>query len=81
MALARASPGCEPLFERAFESIHADISATRLPKDAFDALAHVLPEAYWWKEWDMCLRLRLGVVAAYVNAELDPQSFLRLTSR
>ena len=80
LALAHGSQGSEPLFERAFESTHADIGGGRLPQDAVDALAHVLPKAYWWKEWDMCFRLRLGVVAAYVDNELDPQSFLRLTT-
>ena len=39
-----------------------------------------LPDLYWWQQWDACLRLRLAVVAAYVNAELDPRSFRRLTS-
>ncbi len=80
LALARPGPGCEPLFERAFESVHAHIGASRLPKDAFDTLVRILPEPYWWQEWDTCLRLRLAVVAAYVNAELDTQSFRRLTS-
>jgi hypothetical protein len=80
LALARPGAGCEPLFERAFESIHADIWASRLPYAAFGALVRFLPDLYWWQQWDACLRLRLAVVAAYVNAELDPRSFRRLTS-
>jgi hypothetical protein len=80
LALARPGSGCEPLFERAFESVHADISASRLPYDAFEALAPFLPALYWWQQWDNCLRVRHAVVAAYVNAELDPQSFRRLTN-
>jgi hypothetical protein len=80
LALARPAPGCEPLFERAFESVHADILTSRLPYDAFDALARFLPNLYWWQNWDNCLRVRLAVVTAYVNAELDPQSFRRLTN-
>jgi hypothetical protein len=80
LALAHPVPGCEPLFERAFESVHADIWSSRLPYDAFDALARYLPDLYWWQQWDTCRRLRLAVVAAYVNAELDPQSFRRLTN-
>jgi hypothetical protein len=79
LALARACPACEPLFERAFESVHADIWSSRLPHDAFEALARFLPDLYW-EQWDTCLRLRLAVVGAYVNAELDPRSFRRLTS-
>ncbi len=80
LALARPGPGCEPLFERAFESIHADIWASQLSYDAFAALDRFLPDVYWWQGWDHCLRLRIAVVAAYVNAELDPGSFRRLTS-
>jgi hypothetical protein len=80
LALARPGPGCEPLFERAFESVHADISASRLPHDALETLARFLPDVYWWQQWDNCLRLRIAVVAVYVNAELDPRSFRRLTS-
>ncbi|MEA2754691.1 MAG: hypothetical protein QOJ54_980, partial [Aliidongia sp.] len=80
MALARPSRGCEPLFEKTFEAVHADIWSSRLPGDAFDALAHFLPDLYWWQQWDTCKRLRLAVVEAYVNADLDPLSFRKLTS-
>lgn len=80
LALAKPSPGCEPLFETAFESVHADIWASRLPDDAFDTLSRYLPDVSWWQEWDTCRRLRLAVVGAYVNAELDPQSFCRLAN-
>ena len=80
LALARPGSGCEPLFERAFESVHADIWSSQLPNDAFNVLEPFLPGLYWWRQWDTCLRLRLAVVTAYVNAELDAQSFRRLTS-
>lgn len=80
LALARPSPGCEPLFEKAFESVHADILSSRLPYDAFEALARFLPNLKWWRQSDTCLRLRLAVVRAYVNAKLDPESFQQLTS-
>ena len=80
LALAKPSPGCELLFETAFESVHADIWSSRLPDDAFDVLSRFLPDVYWWQQWDTCRRLRLAVVEAYVSAELDPRSFRRLTS-
>lgn len=80
LALARPCRGCEPLFERAFESVHADIWSSRLPNEAFNALARFLPDLYWWQQWDTCLRLRRAVVGAYLNAELDPASFRRLTT-
>jgi hypothetical protein len=80
LALARPGAGCEPLFEKSFESVHADISASLLPHDAFDVISRFLPDLYWWERWDTCHRLRVAVVEAYVRAELDPQSFRRLTT-
>ena len=80
LALAKPSPGCELLFETAFESVHVDIWSSRLPDDAFDVLSRFLPDVYWWQQWDTCRRLRLALVEAYVSAELDPRSFRRLTS-
>jgi hypothetical protein len=44
------------------------------------ALEDDLPDLYWWQQWDACLRLRLGTANAYVNADLDPKSFRRITS-
>jgi hypothetical protein len=79
LALARPEPGCEPLFEIAFDTTHSDIAASRLPNEALNVLARKLPDVGWWDQWDICLRLRLGVAHAYVNQSLDPESFLRLT--
>lgn len=82
MALALATPmrGCEPIFERAFEAIHTDISTGRLPDDAYSALTRYLPEISWWNQWDTCLRLRMAIVNAYASVSLDIDSFRRLTS-
>ena len=80
LALARPGPGCEPLFEKAFESVHADISASRLPRDALNTISRFLPDLQWWEQWDTSRRLRVAIVAAYIRAELDPQSFRRLTT-
>jgi hypothetical protein len=78
LALARPARGCEPLMERSFEPVHQDIAVSRLPYDAFNALARYLPNLYWWEQWDTCLRLRLAVTDAYVKARLDAKSFARL---
>lgn len=80
LALAGPSNGCEPLFERSFGPVHADIAASRLPLKVFEVLARYLPTPFWWQQWDTCLRLRHAVVNAYVQADLDPNSFSRLTS-
>ena len=79
VALVRPVPGCEPLFERAFEPIHADLWSSVLPYDASAILIRHLPDLYWWEQWDKCLRLRIAVVNAYVKGDLNPQSFRRLT--
>jgi hypothetical protein len=80
LALAKPLPGCELLFERAFEPVHADIAVSRLPYDAFNALARYLPNLYWWQQWDTGLRLRAAVANAYADNDLNPESFRRLTS-
>jgi len=81
LAIALASPGkgCEPLFELAFEPTHTDLALSRLPANAYPALLTQLPAVPWWQYWDVCFRLRLGVVSTYVAAELDTTSFQRLT--
>jgi hypothetical protein len=79
LALAKPVPGSEPLFEWAFEPVHADIAVSRLPYEGFNALASYLPALNWWQQWDTCLRLRTAVAEAYVENELDVRSFRRLT--
>lgn len=80
LALSDRTPGCEPLFERAFETIHTDLSRSTLPHEGSRILFRYLPDLPWWQQWDDCLRLRLAIVTAYVESDLDPASFKRLTS-
>jgi hypothetical protein len=80
VGLAQPVPGCEPLFERAFESLHADLSRSTLAFEASVILTRHLPDLYWWQQWGKCLRLRSAVVEAYVEGGLAPGSFRRLTS-
>src|SRR5262249_27426113 len=65
LALAQPEPGCEPLFEIAFDSIHTDIARSALPNKPLNTLVRYLPDVSWWDQWDICLRLRLGVTHAY----------------
>jgi hypothetical protein len=80
VSLAHPTAGCEPLLELAFEPIHTDLARSRLSYDASALLIRHLPEVAWWRQWDACHRLRLGVVTAYVVAGLNPRSFECLTS-
>lgn len=80
LCLASTTQGCESLFEKTFEPVHAELLRSGLSSDASSILFRHLPAVHWWQQWDSCLRLRLGVVTAYVENDLDPHSFRRLTS-
>jgi hypothetical protein len=73
-------PGCEPLFELAFEYIHDQLLRSKLPAHLLDMLLPNLPELHWWDGWDYCLRLRVAIVKAYTTASLSPKSFRKLTA-
>ncbi len=79
LGLARPEPGCELLFEFCFYEVHAAVAASILSTNALTMLKQYLPDLGWWEQWDVCLRLRMAVVAAYVDHDLDGGSFLRLT--
>ncbi len=79
LALAKPTRGCGPLFEWSFEPVHSDLWSASVSQDVFETLVRVLPNLYWWDQWDTGLRLRLATVNAYVTADLDPKSFRRLT--
>ena len=79
VALERPEPGCEPLFEFGFETLHSELWHSRLSYEATSLLMRHLPELSFWQQWDNCLRLRRGVVEAYVKGKLDRNSFFRLT--
>lgn len=80
LALYEPTAGCESLFEIAFDSIHTDLKYSKLSLEQLSQLLHFLPNLSWFKNWDYCLRLRLGIVDAYVKHNLNPTSFKRLTS-
>jgi hypothetical protein len=79
IAIAKPVPGCESLFERAFEPTHTDLLQSSLPSEASARLRRHLPDLQWWQQWDTCLRLRIALVDAYLKGELNPRSFERLT--
>lgn len=79
VALKRPVRGCEAMLELAFEPTHTDLAHSSLPYEAFIIINRHIPDAGWWRQWDICLRLRLAVLNAYAAGGLDPQSFCRLT--
>lgn len=80
MACIRPMQGCEPLLELTFSTLHRDIERGTLTARAQALLEVCLPPLAWWKNWDTGLRLKQGVVNAYVEGQLDAGSFFRLTS-
>jgi len=80
LALYKPVSGCEPLFEIAFDQIHADLRYSRLNWEQRSQLLQYLPNLRWINNWDNCLRLKTGVVNAYVKHGLNPISFKRLTT-
>lgn len=80
LALHKPESGCEPLFEIAFDPVHADLRYSNLSSEQTSQLLQYLPNLGWLKSWDNCLRLRVGIVEAYVTYNLSPKSFERLTA-
>lgn len=80
LALHRPVAGSETLFELSFESTHEDLRYSNLGYELTYELLRFLPSLGWFSNWDNCLRLRAGVIEAYINGNLDIRSFKRLGS-
>jgi hypothetical protein len=80
LALVRPERGAEYLFEYSFDPLHRAMRSSVLPYRASVIMEPQLPEVSWWRSWDNCHRLRSAVVQAYIRADLDPSSFLRLST-
>lgn len=78
LALRKPIRGSEELFEFTFLSIHEDLRYSTLDPELAYNLMKFLPELSWFSSWDTCLRLRVGVVEAYIAGSLDINSFKRL---
>jgi len=80
LALHKPVPGCEPLFEIAFDRVHSDLKYSKFDSEQTSQLLQYLPNLGWFKNWDNCLRLRVGIVDTYVRCNLNPNSFKQLTA-
>jgi len=67
LALRLTQPGWEFLVERSFEPVYEGIKRRSVPPRIFNALVYAFPAVPFWKEWDNCYRLALGVATAYVR--------------
>jgi hypothetical protein len=81
--LARALSGASPepgfLICYSFDRIHSDLMNSWSEKEGWSMLERELPEVSWLDSWDRALRVRLGVVKAFVNRGLPPREFLEAT--
>jgi len=80
LALAMPQKGCEIIFEKTFEEIHFNLQHSLMSEEIFTLLSQYLPDLFWWRQWDKCLRLRSAIVRAYIKSDLDPMSFKHLTN-
>jgi len=78
LALRKPLRGSEELFEFTFFSIHEDLRYSALDSELAYNLLKRLPTLSWLSNWDNCLRLRVGVLDAYISGSLDINSFKRL---
>lgn len=81
LALAFETPDskAEILFEAAFETAHEGLRQKGSLWIGYSLLSTYLPTFFIWFQGDPALRLRLAVVGAYLEKDLNPSSFQKLT--
>nr|VFJ73575.1 MAG: hypothetical protein BECKFW1821C_GA0114237_10532 [Candidatus Kentron sp. FW] len=78
-ALGSRSLNPAELVQLTFDSIHRAVAGSFLPERAWHVLEHRLPSFWFWLDWDRCLRIRTAVVRLFVNRDLAPEIFTRIT--
>jgi hypothetical protein len=78
-ALGNRSRNQAELISHSFDGVYSSAFESRLSPDEWTLLEPRLPDSIWWHNWDYCVRLRVGVVNAYVERKLPPESFTSIT--
>lgn len=78
-ALGARSRSQAELVQLSFEPIYDAVALDRLPDDSWHILEQRLPLSIFWFAWDRCQRLRTGVTDLFVERDLSPNCFARLT--
>lgn len=78
-ALGWRSKSQAELLQLSFEPIHNALARNSLPEDYWRTFESRLPWSIFWLTWDRCQRLRAGVIDKFVDRDLSPQCFVRLT--
>lgn len=77
-ALRNRSRSQAELLRFSYTTVHQALQAGRLPYDVERMISWRLDRG-GWLDWDKCTRLRQTVVARFVDGDLDPEIFGRLT--
>lgn len=80
LALRTGGEGGLTIIEKCFEPLHSKILRAALDRRVVEALSLVLPDAGWLRSWDLGLRFRLAVAAAYVRYHWPSSSFANLAN-
>jgi hypothetical protein len=80
LALRTGGDGGLTIIEKCFDPLHSKILRASLDRRVIELLSSVLPEAGWLRGWDLGLRFRLAVAAAYVRYRWPTSSFANLVS-
>ena len=77
-ALGWRSRSSAELVRCAYDTAYRALAADRLPEDAWRLLDVQIPWVFL--SWDRCLRLRNAVATLFIERNLSPATFVRLTS-
>jgi hypothetical protein len=81
--LARAFGYCSrnqaELITHVFDTVYFAAFRSKLTDEAWKVVEPWLPWIMWWSDWDRCQRLRAAVVDVFVDRDLWPKAFCRIT--
>ena len=66
------------LIEFSFDEVYFAAFNSRLSEDVWQLLERALPRS-WWPDWDRCRRLRDAITDLFVNRNLAPSGFSKIT--
>lgn len=78
-ALGRRSRSCAELLRMSFDRVHRSLRDCSMPDEGWRLVERRLPWPTFWDEWDRCERVRRAMAAKFVDFDLDPAAFARLT--
>lgn len=78
-ALGSRSRSPAELLRIAFDRVHGSLGDGSMPYEGWQIVERCLPWPMPWGEWDKCGRVREAVTAKFVDYDLSPEIFSRLT--